>query len=226
MARLYRLLSPGIVFATLGIVVFSVSKLSWFQVRGGLMTIGLYALAIQIVLSALLIAAIDDLSGSGLWHRVGRGTGKLGISARPISFSRGLVEFYQRPFWPACLAGFGLGASLSVLIVGSFHETGTTPDFAFQSLGIFRSEAVLGLILIFVAALLWWRGGRSYFGWVIGMVLATVIGQMVFVPKTDAGATIAGWGGLMIGLCLARLLVLGMAHVRRTGFSLRFPAQR
>src|ERR1700694_3315596 len=104
MARLYRLLSPGIIFTILGLIVLAAGKWPWFHLRGGLVTVGLYALALQIVLSALLIAAIDDLSGGGLWHRVGRGTGELlKISTRPISFSRGLVEFYRRPFWPAFL---------------------------------------------------------------------------------------------------------------------------
>jgi hypothetical protein len=220
MARLYRLLSPGIVFACLGLVVLLVSKLTWFHLRGGLTTLGLYTLALQLVLSALLISAIDDLSGGGpalLWHRAGRGTGEfLDISARPISFSRGLIEFYRRPFWPAFLLGFGLGASLSALAAGFFEEgANITPAIEFGSVSMRRSEAVLGVILLLGAALLWWRGGRSYFGWVIGICLATALGQIVFVPSTSVYLTLASWGSLIIALCLLRLLAIGTTRVWR-----------
>jgi hypothetical protein len=196
------------------------------------MTVGLYVLALQIVLSALLISAIDDLSGGPafLRHPVGRGTGELHeISARPISFSRALVEFYSRPFSPIFLFGFGLGASLSAFVVGAFQETSLVHDLALKSLGIHRSEAVLGAVLVLGAALMWWRGGRAaliwlrgglgYFGWVIGVSLAIAIGQIAFVPYTSVRQTVVGWGGLMIGLCLLRLIVLGMAWLRHRGSS-------
>jgi len=226
MTRLFRLLSPGITFAILGLIVFAESKWSWLHLRGGLVTVGLYALALQIVLSALLISAIDDLSGGGLWHRVGRGGGELlMISARPISFSRGLVEFYRRPFWPVCLLGFGLGASLSALAAGSFHETSLVGSVVFGPFGTHRSEAALGVILVLGAALLWWRGGRSYFGWTVGVSLAVMVGEIVFVPATNDHETIVGWSGLMIGLCLLRLLVMGTARIWSVGFSLHRPGE-
>ena len=100
MARLYRLLSPSLVFAVAGLATLATGEWPWTQFRGGLTVVGLYAFALQLVLSALLISAIDDLSGSGLWHRLGRGRGKLlSISAQPISFPRALGEIYQRSFW-------------------------------------------------------------------------------------------------------------------------------
>ena len=227
MNRLYRLLSPGIIFGILGLAVFVYGKWSWFQLRGGLVTVGLYALALQIVLSALAISAIDDLSGRSLWHRVG-GTGKLRkISARPTSFPRALAEFYLRPFLPAFLLGFGLAASISAFAAGVFHQTSHANDFVYVFAGIYpqRSEALLAVILVLGAAFLWWRGGVSYFGWVIGVCLATVVGQLVFVGGTIIYTTVVSWGGLMIGLCLLRLLVLATTLVWRTRFSSR-PATR
>jgi len=220
MARLYRLLAPGFVFACLGLVVLLAGKWSWFHLRGGLTTAGLYALALQIVVSALLISAIDDLSGGGpalLWHRAGRGTGELlDISARPIKFSRGLMEFYTRPFWPAFLLGFGLGASLSAIAAGVFGEgSSLAPAISLGEVTIHWSEAALGVVLVLGAALLWWRGGRSYFGWVIGICLATALGQIVFVHFTAVYLTLAGWGTVAAVLCLVRLLGLWAARVRR-----------
>jgi len=217
MARLYRLLSPGIIFTILGLIVLATGIWPWFHLRGGLVTVGLYALALQTVLSALLISAIDDRSGSGLWHRVGRPAGELlKISARSISFSRALIEFYRRPFWPAFLLGFGLAASLSAFSVGVFQETTSVADYV-ESLGMRHSEALLGVVLVLGAVLLWWRGGRSYFGWVIGVCLAAATGQVVFAAGTIFNQTVVSWGGLMIGLCLLRLLVLGIAHVWPVG---------
>jgi len=215
MTRLYRLLSPGIVFAALGLVVLANSKWSWFQFRGGLAIIGLYALALQIVLSALLISAIDDLSGSSPWHFAGRRVGKLiRISTQPVSFRRSLAEFYRRPFWPVFLLGFGLAASLSAVAAGVFHETTLTADYVSAAFGMHRSETLLGALLVLGAAFLWWRGGApSYFGWVIGVCLATVAGQVVFVYWTNTSRTVMSWGGVMIGLCLLRLLVLGIGLV-------------
>src|SRR5690242_2954437 len=137
MARLVRLLSPGVIFASLGVIVLVAGKWPWFHLRGGLVTLGLYTLALQIVLSALLISAINDLSSSGPafgGKRFGLGTGELlDISAQPISFSRALIEFYRRPFLPLFLLGFGLGASLSALVVGSFREDTPVRDILFGS---------------------------------------------------------------------------------------------
>lgn len=217
MTRLYRLLSPGIIFALFGLIVFAGGNRSWLQLRGALTTVGLYAFACQIVLSALLISAIDDLSGSSPWHLVGRGSGALlRISARPISFWRALAEFYRRPFWPLCLLGFGLAASLSAFAVGIFQEANAGAfDYISPALGMERSEALLGAVLVLGAVLLWWRGGASYFGWVIGVCVATAVGQLVFVANVNPGRTLLSWGGVMLGLCLLRLLVLAAAPAWR-----------
>ncbi|HUC22779.1 MAG TPA: hypothetical protein VMA73_08745 [Streptosporangiaceae bacterium] len=209
MAHLFRLLSPGVAFASLGIIVLAAGEWNWFQLRGGLVTLGLYGLALQIVLSALLTSGINDLSGSDRWHRAGS-------SARPIN-SQGLADFYLRSFLPALLLGFGLGASLSALAVGSFHDTGLEPDLLLKGFGVHRSEGTLGLVLVVGAALAWRRGGSAYFGWVIGVGLAAVFGQAVFVPWTDVAGTVLGWGGLAAVLCLLRLLALWGAHVWRVG---------
>lgn len=208
MTRLYRLLSPGIIFSIIGAIVLANGQWPWLQLRGALTTVGLYALALQIVLSALLISAIDDLSGSGLWYRAGRGTGMLlKISTRPISFWRAAVEFYRRPFWPAFLLGFGLAASLSAFTVGVFREDSRPFVYFIASVGMHLSEATLGVVVMLGAALMWWRGGASYYGWVIGVCLATAAGQVVFGFNTSLEATVVSWGALMIGLCLLRLLV-------------------
>src|SRR5215467_14203578 len=140
MAHLCRLLAPGVVFTSFAVFFLAASEWNWFQLRGGLVTLGLYALAFQIVLSALLTSSINDLSGSDYLHRPD-------ISARPFS-STGLVDFYQRSFLPTLLLGFGLGASLTTLAVGSFHDTGLEPYFLFERFGMLRSEAALGFVLI------------------------------------------------------------------------------
>lgn len=229
MARLRRLLSPGITFAIIGALVFVTDQWSWFHLRGGLTTIGLYALAIQILLSAVLLSAIDDLSGDGSAlprRRSGRGAGGLiAISTRPVSFSRVLVEFYRRPFLPIFLLGFGLAASLSAFLVGFFQEPSVVDDLVGGSLGIHQSEAAMGVVLALGAGLLCWRGSRGYFGWVIGVTLATAIGQILFVPYTSVHRTVTGWGYFMVGLCLLRLIVLGVAWLIRGESSPGRPSQ-
>jgi hypothetical protein len=205
MAHRCRLFSPGGVFTGLGIVVLLAGGGNWFQWRHGLVTLGLYALAFQIVLSGLLTSGINDLSGGDRRHRAD-------VSARPIS-SRRLVDFYRQSFLPALLLGFGLGVSLTAFAVGAFHETGLEPDFLLERFGMHRSEAALGVVLILGAAFLWWRGGSSYFGWVIGVGLASVFGQAVFGTGTNVVETVLGWGVLVGVLCLLRLLALGGVRV-------------
>jgi hypothetical protein len=152
--------------------------------RGGLLTTGSYVLALQIVLSALLISAIDELSAGSFtlpMHRIGRHTGELiDISTRPISFSRALLDFYRRPFWPVLLLGFGLGASLSAFAEGFFLWSGLGRAYDLP-VNTSWSEVALGTLLLLGAAILWRHGDRSYYGWVIGVTVATVAGQGVFV---------------------------------------------
>jgi hypothetical protein len=217
--RLYRLLSPGLSFAAIGLIVLALGVWFWVQFQDRLTIVGIYAFAGQVLLSALLISAIDDLSGSSPWHLVGRGTGALlRISARPVSFRRALAEFYRLPFWPVCLLGFGFGVSLTTFAVGIFQEassavTDSIPIIA--NIRIEQSEVLLGSVLILGAALLWWRGRASYFGWVIGICLATMLGEIVFVADVNPGLTALSWAGGMIGLCLLRLLAFAAVHVWR-----------
>ena len=224
MNRLYRLLSPGLAFVAIGLIVLSLGQWFWTQFQGRLTIVGIYAFIGQVLLSALLISAIDDLSGSSPWL-VGRGTGALlRISTRPVSFGRALAEFYRLPFWPVCLLGFGFAASLTAFAVGIFHETSSAvTDFIPTIAGIdmSQSEAVLGSVLVVGAVLLWWRGGVSYFGWVISICLATMLGEIVFVANVKPGITGLSWGGAMAGFCLLRLLALGTAHAWRYWFKSR-----
>lgn len=216
MARLYRLLSPGLSFTVVGLVALGEGYWNWIRVRGGLLTVGLYALALQLVLGALLIFAIEGLSDGGLLHVTGRNPGGMvGISTQPISFSRALAEFYRRPFLPAFLLGFGLGVSISAIAVGWFGEVTMPYDYVFTGLGMHRSEATLGGILLVGAILLWWRGGRAYFGWVIGMCLATAASQVAFVPATNILGTNGSWGGVALALCGPRLAAFGIERARR-----------
>jgi hypothetical protein len=223
MARLYRLLSPGLSFAMIGLVVLALGQWFWILFQDRFTIVGIYAFAGQVLFSALLVSAIDDLSGSSPWHLVGRGTGALlRISARPVSFRRALAEFYRLPFWPVCLLGFGFAASLTTFAVGIFQETNlpVNADNIPIIAGIYmvRSEVLLASVLVLGAALLWWRGSASYFGWVIGICLATMLGQIVFAANVNPGVTALSWAGGMTGLCLLRLLAFAAVHVWRTWF--------
>ena len=88
---------------------------------------------------------------------------------------------------------------------------------AWKRLGIHRSELVMAAVLAFGAGLQWWGSGRGCFGWVIGVALATAIGQIVFVPYTNVHRTLEGWGYLMLGLCVLRLIVLAVVLLSRGG---------
>lgn len=227
MTRLYRLLSPGLSFAAIGLIVLAIGKWYWDQFQDRLIIVGIYAFAGQVLLSALLVSAIDDLSGSSPWHLYGRGTGALlRISARPVSFRRALAEFYRLPFWPVCLLGFGFAVSLTTFAVGIFQETSTGVNdfipvsFIPVSADIYmqRSEVMLVSVLGLGAALLWWRGRASYFGWVIGICLATMLGEMVFVANVNTKVTALSWASGMAGLCLLRLLAFAAVRAWRSWF--------
>jgi hypothetical protein len=222
--RLYRLLSPGLSFAAIGLIVLALGEWFWIQFQDRLTIVGIYAFIGQVLLSALLISAIDDLSGSIPWHLVGRGTGALlRISARPVSFRRALAEFYRLPFWPIFLLGFGFAVSLTTFAVGIFQESSSAAtDFIpiIAGIDMAQSEALVGSVLFLGAALLWWRGNASYFGWVIGVCLATMLGEIVFVANVNPGVTALSWAVGMIGLCLLRLLGFAAVHVWRSWFRL------
>ena len=178
---------------------------------------GFYALACQIVLSALVVSAVDDLSGSSPWHLVGRGSGALlRISARPVGFWRALAEFYRKPFWPVCLLGFGLAASISAFAVGLFQEDNPTEfDFVSVAFGMMRSEALLGSLLGLGALLLWWRGGASVLWLGHWRVRGHGARPGGVRGRRDTPRTVVSWGGVLIGLCLLRLLGLAAAAAWR-----------
>jgi hypothetical protein len=222
-SRLYRLLSPGLAFAAIGLIVLVIGYWFWVQFQDRLIIVGSYAFAGQVLLSALLVSAIDDLSGSSPWHLVGPRSGALlRISARPVSFRRALLEFYRVPFWPACLFGFGFAVSLVTFTAGMFKETSSSVRDYYIPISsrfeIAHSEATLGSLVLVGAALLWWRGGASYFGWVIGICVATMLGEIVFVANVDPGVTALSWAGAILGLCLLRVLGYAAVYVWRSRF--------
>jgi hypothetical protein len=156
--RLYRLLSPGILFASVGLAVLLVSGWPWFQMRGGLATTGGLAFALQFVLSMVALSAIDDLAHSSTpafaGGRAGRGSGGLiEISTRPISFSQAFLELHRRTFWPAFLVAFGAGATLSALVAGAFRDYSPVP--VLSKFGTNRTEVILGVMLVVGAIILW-----------------------------------------------------------------------
>jgi hypothetical protein len=99
-----------------------------------------------------------------------------------------------------------------------FQEATAPSDYLYVGLGMHRSEATLGAILLLGSAFLW-RRGRSYFGWSIGVSLATVLGQIAFVPDTNIFLTAASWASVAIALCVLRIVAFGIGHAWRVRFS-------
>jgi len=198
--RYYRLAAPGAAFAAIGVLLLVLAPLPSFTLVGGLVTSGCYALAVQIVLAMLLLAAIEDLQQplDGQGSAGGTATAGTGSHLRAA-----LLDFYRRHPLPAALLGFGLATSVTAVFVGVL---GGVPHTA-------PTAVVVALLLVLSSVVQAPIVGRGYFGWTTG----AAVGGFLALQQFDRIATFAPLLIAWIAL-LALLWVLGgIAYAVRRG---------
>ena len=104
------------------------------ELRGGPVTVGLYGAALQLVLSLLAVAVVDDLRPGATWgvRRRRRRVGWRDVATRPVGFARSFSAFYLRFFLPVAALAFGVGVSVTAVVfallpwevaVGDLYDT-------------------------------------------------------------------------------------------------------
>ncbi len=226
MQRRHRLWAPAVAFCVLGLTLLVWTTRGDLDLHGGPVTGGLYTLALQIVLSAFLLSAIDDFRDPGLaerrprrrWYRL-----ETAANAGPLRIRQALWRFY---FWrpvPAFVLALGLGIPLAVVAIGALDglsDTGLAggvyvPALEGQAYG---SEVAMGLVLAAVALPLAWRRATGVIGWVTGFSTGVLLAQLAHQPGTDLTATVQGYtafGALLCGIWVARLGVDRIVRRRR-----------
>jgi hypothetical protein len=196
------------------------------DLHGGLVTGGLYVLALQLVLSAFLLSAIDDFRDPGLaepgrqrrWYRL-----DAAADAGPLRIRQALWRFYSRRPAPAFVLALGLAIPLAVVAIGALDgSSGTGPPGGVYvpalEAQLYGSEVAMGLVLAAVALPLAWRRATGVIGWVTGFSTGVLLAQLAHQPGTDLTATVQGYtafGALLCGIWVARLGVDRIVRRRR-----------
>ncbi|TWF76901.1 hypothetical protein FHX44_112799 [Pseudonocardia hierapolitana] len=183
-----RLAAPGVAFATIGGLLVALTPLPTFTLKGGLATSGGYALALQIVLSLFLLAAIDDLPQSSPVDMSARRGGRPitpGYTDTTSDIRLALLRFYLWHPLSALFLAFGLATSLAALLIGLLPA---------------RSEAALIAVLLATALAQLSRLGLGYFGWCAGYAAGSVLALIRFDPSREPGSTQLVWLALVGGL--------------------------
>lgn len=165
--------------------------------RGGLAGGGLYVLALQLVVSALAISAIDDSRDPQLVDPAAESRWPARRSApgtATFRLRRALWHFHLRHFLSACLLAWGLTTSLSMVAIGVLDRGGGpgvdgTFDSALPADRVRASEPAPGAVPLLTVLLTLRQRGAGRYGWVVGFATAVVTAQMTFsVGPDDEGA--------------------------------------
>lgn len=194
-----RLGAPAAAFSVIGGVLLAVGTNTDLRMVGGFTTSGAYALALQITVSLLLLAVIDDLREPPPMRATTRWGG------RQVTVNSGirsdLWQFYlDNPLASAALA-FGLATSTGALLSGVLDGS-RMPDGA-----IAPSAAPMAALM--VATALARLPGRplAFVSWCAGFAAGGVLTQIRFVPGIDAALTSQLAVVLVIALMLVRTLI-------------------
>jgi hypothetical protein len=207
MRRRLRLAAPAIAFATVGAILLVFGPSSEMRLKGGFATSGAYALALQLVLTLLLLAVIDDLQEPLPREQPARGhllaTGHV-VSA---DIRRALLQFYLSNPLAALLLAFGLASSLGVLLTGLLDGVAYAPRLVDS--GLTRSAVTMGVLLV-VTSLAQLPARRAGFpGWCVGFAIGSTLVQIQFVAGIDIERT---WRTALVTV-VALLVLWGVAHV-------------
>lgn len=221
MIRLWRLLAPGLTFALVGAIWLVLWDQEWVLLRGGLLAVALWALAVQIVTSVLAVSALDDLRKGSLWlgrlERPRKGS-MADVSSRPTRLAAALRDFYRLPFLPASLLTFGAGLTLSGIAMGVFEGESTLRTHIGKVTTSPGEIAVGALFAVAALAYLIIGGRGAFLGCVAGFASANVVGQAVLAPDNAIYATLPSWGGIAVvsgaGGVLVKTVVRRLAQGR------------
>jgi hypothetical protein len=192
----YRLRAPGVVFFLVSVLTLSVLPWHPLEIHGGLAALGAYCLLWQVSVATFAVVAIDDFGdrrpGSGFVRHADY------TFAR---FSSILVELYRRTFVNSLLMAFGIGTSLSIIVIGlaEVRRDGVTVARSGESVlgfsGLQHSEVVLFALLlaVMVACVCFRSARRALAGWCCGFGAAAAAAEIRAVRHTEIGATILGW---------------------------------
>lgn len=199
--RLGRLGAPALVCLLVGVVQVLDWRAGWSDLRGGPVSVGLYAAALQLVLSLLAVAVVDDLRPGATWgvRRRRRRLGWRDVATRPVGFARSFLAFYLRFFLPVAALSFGVGVSVTAVVFALLPWEVAVGD-------LYDITVVLGgLWLLGTAAMVAARAAPpAVAGFVAGFGLAAVCGHVLLLgdglrPSLESWGTVAlvvaGLGG-------------------------------
>jgi hypothetical protein len=201
MRRSGYLAAPAAAFAVVGLALLAVGTTREFKLVGGLVTSGMYALGLQVVLALFLLGGVDDLHQPLIVAAsAGNGGRRTPDRGRPLfDMRRALARYYLTRPLPAFLLAAGFSMSLTTMLIGLLDA----PDrqITLGSLMWIRGSDVASASILALATLVQIRRPRpGFLGWCPGFAAGCAGTQLVFDPQADPTYT---W---LTYLCLAFLL--------------------
>jgi hypothetical protein len=217
MNRLYRLMSPAVTFPAIGTLLIFLAPRPNFRLHGGLITAGVYAVLVQLVLTALLLVGIDDLRG----QRRGSNGGLLKAADPSYSLRGALAHFYLRRFTPAFLLAFGLGESAATIAIGIFDRPGVfSAHVGLLNAEVQPYELLVALLLLSIAIFMFRKGVLAYCGWCLGFGCGALLAQVALGPQVVVlSAALIVW--LTALLCTLRFATAPLVAAGRSAPPLR-----
>jgi hypothetical protein len=214
-----------VAFSTIGLAGVVIASTPSLALRGGLVSTGLYVLALQVVVSALALSAIDDSRDPQMadpgpehwWQAKGAPPATAAFQLR-----RALWYFHLWRLLPAALLAFGLSVSLSLIAIGAFDRgpgVGVRDTFgsALDDTLVRRSELALGAVLLLTVLFVLRRRGVGRHGWVVGFAAGVVITKEGLSAGLSLVATSTSWALFSAALltCLLISTVVDLVLSRR-----------
>jgi hypothetical protein len=205
--RFYRAGSPAFAFAVVGGLFLWLVPTVLPPIVGELRGAALYALAVQVALTLLLLAAIDDFQDvrvPSAWR----------VTQSGFAVRRTVPRVYRTRALPALFLSFGVAVTVSAFVIALVDE-GPGHGYVHGTLVIRFSELVMTGVLLVTALAQLWRFGNGYFGWCIGFAAGVACAEMRYSAGNVPESTFLGWAGYAAGLCLLGGVVAGVLAFRR-----------
>jgi len=192
---------PALAALVVGLFVYFSVVLDAFEVRGGLLVLGLYMLCTAAALAVVGALCLDTTYRPTTAAKAKTRGGMLDIARQPDRLARAYIQMYTIPFLPIALLTFGTGILVSAMLLGISDEKLAAP--------VYIPEIIMaGWLVLMSLGMAAWRSRPAAFGCAAGIALAALATTVDLYSPPE----LAIWG---LGLVILTILILTVGALFR-----------